>query len=94
MGRVALPLEEIRRGCHTLATHRGIARSTARPERVQSRAQSATPILAPPRDRRQADDLGVGELQGSGLAEKHLGRRWSKGHASRNRSGSLGPLLR
>ena len=52
-------------------------------------------VLGAPRDRRQPDDLRIGELERSGLAEEHLGCRRSKGHslhAGRTRPCSLGLL--
>ena len=54
-------------------------------------------VLGAPRDRRQPDDLRIGELERSGLAEEHLGCRRSKGHslhAGRTRPWSLGLLRR
>ena len=82
MGRVPLPLEEIGRRRHALATRHRIARHPPRTERVEPRAQSAMPLVATPRDRCQAHDLGVGELERPGLAQEHRGRGRSEGHAS------------
>lgn len=83
MRRVALPLEEISRRGRPLTTSRGIARRPTGSQRVQPSAESAVAILGAPRDRRQPDDLGIGELECSRLAEEHRGCRRSKGHASR-----------
>lgn len=80
MRRVAFPLEQIRRRRGTLPTSRRVTRCTPRTQGVQSRAKSTMPVFRAARDRREPDDLGVGELERSGLAEEHLGCRRSKGH--------------
>lgn len=94
MGRVPLPLEQIGRRRNALAAGSGIPGRPARPQRVQSRAESTVALLGAPRDCRQPDDLGIGELKRSGLAKEHLGGRRSKGHASREGSRSLRLLRR